>query len=638
MTLTPAQRLRVMQGAILFVVAVLGVRVAAMQWFDPVIPPDYGDGLAPRLLEVEPPRGLIVDRHGEVLARNTPEFRVHLIPGELPDAEDARRRALLRLEEVLGVPYAELEAAATSRLAVIDPYAPILVKDGLDQAEAIALRASAAGHPGVRVVASPSRVYADEASLAHILGYVGSIPEEEVEALIAQGYPLDGSIGLMGVEAAYEDALRGEPGRRLVLSDPQGREVEPLAELGARPGADLVLSLDLGLQRATAAALAEGMERGLSVVRHNTGQARPAPIPLGAAVLMDVHTGELLASVSLPSYDPNLFVDGDSEAIADIFTDRARPLIDRTYMEVRSPGSIYKPLVALAALEEGIATANTHIFSRGAITIPDQYNPGVVYVFRDWMAHGNLDMRGALARSSDEYFYHLVGGYQDFVGMGPDVLAAWSRKAGLGRPTGYDLPGEASGLVPDRRWKEAEFGEQWLLGDSYPYSIGQGYLTVTPLQMAVMTAAIANGGRLVEPRIVHGLREGGLVHALPPAITGRLEGSEAHYDVVREGMLAAAADGGTAATGRPAGQRIAGKTGTAEFGLPYPDGEFDTHGWYIGYAPYDEPEVAVVVFLEYGVGATHAGPVAREILEAYFAQRDAPDAPDASGSRVEARR
>ncbi len=632
--LSVTQRLRLMQGVLLLLVLALGLRVASLQWFDPVIPPDYGDGLAPRLLEVQPARGLIVDRNGQVLARNTPDFRATLVPGELPEDEDARRRALLDLERILGVPYAELEAAASSRLAVIDPFAPVLVRDGLGAEEAIAIRAAAAGRPGVRIEASPSRVYVLEETLAHILGYVGAIPEDEAEALTALGYPLDGTIGMTGVESAYEDTLRGEPGRRLVLSDPRGREVQPLAQSDAEPGADLVLSIDLELQRAAAAALADGMERGLSVVRRGTGQARPEPVQLGAALLMDVRTGELLASVSLPAYDPNLFVDGDPDAVASVFTDPARPLIDRTYMEVRSPGSIYKPLVALAALEEGIATAGTRIYSSGAITIADQYNPGVYYVFKDWAAHGDLDMRRALARSSDVYFYYLVGGYQDFEGMGPDVLASWSRQAGFGRPTGYDLPGEVGGLVPDREWKEDEFGEAWLLGDSYPYSIGQGYLTVTPLQMAVLTAAIANGGDLLKPRVVHGFRNGDLVTTLRPQTSGHLEASEAHYEVVREGMLAAAADGGTAATGRPVGARIAGKTGTAEFGQPYPDGEFDTHGWYIGYAPYDEPEVAVVVYLEYGVGATHAGPVARAILEAYYEQRDRPAVPD----RVEAAR
>lgn len=625
-----AIRVRILQGVLLLLLLVVAARVTGMQWLAPVIPPEYGDGLAPRTLQVEPSRGLIVDRDGEVLARNVPEFRVFLVPGDLPDDVEERRSVLLALERASGISFAELESAAATELAIVDPYAPVLVEDGLDPEEAIQLRARLSGLPGLRVEASPSRLYANEPSLAHILGYVGKLPADEAEMLTALGYPLDGQVGLGGVEAIYEDDLRGSPGRRLVLSDPQGREVELLASDSAQPGADAVLSIDLDLQRATGEALSRGMDAGMSVIRTNTGQERPTPIPLGAALVMDVKTGELLASVSLPSYDPNLFVDGEDEAIAAVFADKANPLIDRTFMAQRSPGSIFKPLVALAALEEGTATEHTVIYSRGAITIQDQYNPGTVYVFRDWMAHGNVDMRRALARSSDEYFYYMVGGYEDFEGMGPDALARWARAAGFGNKTGIDRPGEITGLVPDSEWKEEEFGEPWLLGDSYPYAIGQGYLTVTPLQMAVLTSALANGGDLLQPRVVHGFRSGGIVEALPSQTTGRLEASPAHYQIVREGMRDAAAASGTAYTGVPEGVTIGGKTGTAEFGQPYPDGEFDTHGWYIGFAPYDDPEVAVVVYLEYGVGSTHAGPVAKEILEAYFAQQTA-------GERVESR-
>lgn len=627
---TAGLRMRVMQGVFLLALLVLALRVLSMQWLDPVVPPEYGDGLGPRTLQVEPSRGLIVDRNGEVLARNVPEFRVLLVPGELPTDEEARRRTLLALEQASRVPYATLERAASTRLAVLDPFAPVLIDEGLDSEEAIRLRARLAGLPGLRVEASPTRLYADEPTLAHILGYVGKIPVEDAEALTAVGYPLDGQVGIAGVEAAYEDELRGNPGRRLVLSDPQGREVELLASSQAAPGADAVLSIDLRLQRVTREALQRGMDAGLSVVRTNTGQQRDAPIQVGAAVVMDVKTGEVLASVSLPAYDPNLFVSGEDEEIARVFADRANPLLDRTYMWQRSPGSVFKPLVALAALEEGTVTEHTSIFSSGAITIADQYNPNAVYVFRDWAAHGAVDLRRALARSSDVYFYYVVGGYQDFQGMGADTLARWARAAGFGRTTGLDLGGEVTGLVPDSAWKEEEFGEQWLLGDSYPYSIGQGYLTVTPMQMAVLTAALANGGDLLQPRVVRGFREGGTVTPLAPHVRGRLEASAEHYRIVREGMLAAALPSGTAFTGVPEGVTIGGKTGTAEFGQPYPDGEFDTHGWYIAFGPYEDPEVAVVVYLEYGVGSTHAGPVAKEILEAYFALQS-------TGDRVEVR-
>jgi penicillin-binding protein 2 len=276
--------------------------------------------------------------------------------------------------------------------------------------------------------------------------------------------------------------------------------------------------------------------------------------------------------------------------------------------------------VALAALQEGIATTQTRITSSGAITIPNQYNPIIQYVFRDWAAHGTLDFNGGIARSSDVYFYYLAGGYRDdFEGLGSDRVAKYARAFGLGRPTGLDLGGEADGLVPDAAWKQKTFGEDWLLGDTYTFGIGQGYLTATPLQMAVATAALANGGEVLVPRVVAATRgKDGLV-TTPRLTSGRLPAEPRHIAAVREAMRVATSAGGTATEGKPANIESGGKTGTAEFGTMLPDGSYDAHGWYIGFAPFDKPEVAVAVYLEHGVGATHAGPVARAILEAYFA-------------------
>ncbi len=622
-------RLRLMQLGLCLLLGLLAVQVARLQWLDPAVPAAYASGLSPLNVSVEPARGLITDRNGVVLARNAASFRVAIIPGELPAETEARRRTLAEIERLSGIPFATLEPAVSSRLAALNPYAPVVVRDDLSREDAIALRARIAGIPAVTVVASPSRAYLLEPTLAHLLGTIGALPATEAEALVAAGYPVDGVVGLTGVEERYEGTLRGEPGRRLVLADPQGRAVDLLGEAAPRPGGDLALSIDLRLQQAAAAALQAGIDQGLSILDRPGKETRPAPMPGGAAIVMDVRTGELLASVSLPSYDPNLFSTGDPAEIARVLNDPARPLVDRTYMEVRSPGSIFKPLVALAALEEGVATEDTRILSTGAITIRDRFNPGVVYVFRDWAAHGNTNMIQAIARSSDVYFYLLAGGLdevgqQPFEGMGADVLATWARKAGLGRPTGIDLPGEASGLVPDSAWKEREIGEAWLLGDTYTYGIGQGYLTVTPIQMAVLTAALANSGRLLQPTVVHGVAADGQIIPTTPRITGRLDASPEHFDVVRRAMLAAADLTGTAFTGVPAGVRIGAKTGTAEFGQPYPDGEYDTHGWFIAFGPYEDPEVAVVVYLEYGVGSTHAGPVAKAILEAYFALQQGP--------------
>jgi penicillin-binding protein 2 len=631
-----ALRVRVVLGAVAVLFVVLAVQTVRMQLLDPRLPPEFTDGAAPRLLQTDPPRGLITDRTGRLLAENVPEFRVALVPGELPVDARERRRALVQLESLLGVPFAELEAAATSHLAMVDPHRPVEVQAGLDSERAITLRAALAGKPYAVVESFAARTYESEGALAHILGYVGSIPPEEIESWVQAGYSYDGRIGLMGVEARYEPELRGKPGLRLVLSDPTGRELDVLGERPSEPGGDLVLSIDLELQRAVEEALARGMQAGMSAIRE-LGPHRPEPVPAGAAVVMDVRTGELLALVSLPTYDANLFNgDPDEAAIARLFTHPSRPLIDRTYMEVKPPGSIFKPVVAYAALEEGISHPGTLITSTGAMRIEDEYQPGSYYVIRDWAAHGTLDLYGAMARSSDIYFYYLAGGYREggrqvFQGMGVRTLAEWTRAFGFGRPTGVDLPGEEAGVVPDPDWKEETLGEPWYLGETYTFGIGQSFLRVTPLQMAVATAAIANGGELLAPRVVRGVQRGDRLDMTPRRVTGTVPGGADTLSVVQRTMWTAAhAANGTARTGVPAGMTIAGKTGTAEFGIPYPNGEYDSHGWYIAYAPFDEPEIAVTVVLQYGVGATHAGPVVREILETYFhlqAERET-EAPD----------
>ncbi len=620
-----AARLRLVFGVITLVFSVFAVDLARAQWLNPVIVPDWGTGVSPRVVPVEAARGVITDRNGVVLARNVPDYRLVLIPGLLPSDAEPRGLALLDLEARSGIPLGRLVSAADTALARVDPYRPAVVEEHIPAERALFLRASLAGRHALRVEATSSRRYETSGSLAHVLGYVAPIPPDRVAALEAAGYSREGRIGITGVESIYESRLRGQDGKRLVLADPQGREVGMLGDAPARAGATVELAIDVALQRAAETALRKGLDAGLSIVRPVPG--RPKPIPAGAAVVMDVNSGEVLALVSLPSYDANLF-DGQASAsdFERVLTDPGLPLIDRTYMETRSPGSIFKPLVALAALEEGVATADTRIVSTGAISVQNEYDPSITYVFKDWMAHGSMDMTRAIARSSDVYFYLLAGGYrqngqQVFRGMGADTLAKWSRLAGFGRPTGIDLPGEVAGLVPDTRWKQQEVGDAWVLGDTYTYGIGQGYFTATPVQMAVLTAALANGGDLLAPRVVRGFREGGRFVPNSRQVTGRLPGSAAHFDTVRRGMLAAAALDGTAFTGVPAGWQVAAKTGTAEFGQPYPDGEFDTHGWFMAYGPFERPEIAVIVYMEYGVGSTHAGPVAKEIFEAYQALR-----------------
>lgn len=618
----PALRLRLLPLVAFAVCGVLAAQVLRLQVIAPVVPAAAREGI-PRVKPVEAPRGLITDRNGTVLARNAPRYRVALVPGDLPADGEPRRAALLRIAQVTRTAYADLDRTAGTGLAVLDPYSPVTLRQGLTTDEAILARAALAGVPGTRVESAPVREYESTGALAHVLGYVGALPEERAAALLAQGYTLDSRVGLAGVETQYEQALRGAPGRRLVLTDPQGRELRPLGEDPATPGGNLVLSIDLGLQRAAEAAVLRGMQQGQTILRP-TAQARPRAIPAGAAVVLDVHTGEVLAMVSQPTYDANVFTRGSAEAISALFTDPAHPMLDRSYMEVHAPGSIFKPLVAMAALEEGIVTPQTTVYAGGSLTVRSQYDPRVTYTFGDWAVHGIVNLNRALARSSDVYFYEVAGGVweggrETFRGLGADRLAQWARLAGLGRPTGLDLPGEASGLVPDSGWKQRAIGEEWLLGDTYTFGIGQGYLTASLMQMATMTAAIANGGDLVVPHVVRGVQQNGVLTPLPTRVAGRLPVKPEHLATVRAGMAAAAHDtDGTANTGVPPGVQIGGKTGTAEFGQPYPDGGFDTHGWFIAFAPFDRPQIAVAVYLEYAVGQTHAGPVAREILDAYF--------------------
>ncbi len=632
------QRLRAMQALGALLMIVLAVQLVRLQLYAGIPEPDAARPADPgsvsgefvRSIPVEPLRGLITDRSGFILARNVATFSLALVPGDLP-AEPAERLAALRAIERIGlVPRPAIEEALAQPLAEIDPLAPLTLREGFSREEAIALRAALADVPAARVRTAPRRTYGGDDLLAHMVGYVGPITAEQADAYLDAGYRLDALVGRAGVELSYETELRGSDGERLVIADPVGRELRSLGADPAHGGADLILSIDLRMQRAAIAALAKGIEAG---VAHAIEVEQRDPEQLarsGAAVLMDVRSGELLALATYPSYDVNAFSwHARGSDIGALLNDPTRPLVHRAYMEAPAPGSIFKPFVGAAALQEGVATPETTIFSSGSLTIRSIYDPEVVYTYRDWAPHGALDFYRGLTRSSDIYYYYLAGGYdqdgETFEGLGVERVAAYARAFGFGSPTGVDLPGESAGLVPDAAWKEEAIGEPWVLGDSYNMGIGQGYLEITPLQMAVATAALANGGELLVPRIAHALRTHDGVAPIAREVSGVLPIDARHLDVVREALRLAADTGGTAWRGEPADIEIGGKTGTAEFGARNAEGLLASHGWYIGFAPYDDPQVAIVVYLEYGVGATHAGPVAREILTAYFGMDDLPE-------------
>jgi penicillin-binding protein 2 len=445
--------------------------------------------------------------------------------------------------------------------------------------------------------------------VAHILGFVGRIDEQEYNELRSQGYGMNDRLGKAGVEYTYEDILRGTAGFRLEEIDAAGKQVGAVRTSNPRPAGNLVLSIDLDLQKQVEEYLRRALGGSLNA----------------SAIVMNVHTGEVLSMASVPTYDNNILTDPvDQDRLNTLFDDPLKPMLNHAISEVNPPGSTFKLVTGTAALQEGVANPATTITSTGSISIEDEYTPGRYWVMRDWRALGTLNFYQGLAWSSDVYFYYLSGGFhsggQAFEGLGAERLAHYAREYGFGKETGIDLPGEAVGNVPDPDWKEETLDEIWTLGDTYNFGIGQGYLTVTPLQLVRMTAAIANGGNLLVPHVVKSVadEDGNIVQEIPTKVANTLPISPENLNIMHEAMRQAAVYG-PAQTGASSQVSIAAKTGTAEFGVQLPDGRYMTsHAWYTGYAPLDNPEIAVVVFLEKGVGATNAGPVAKQIFDYYF--------------------
>jgi len=559
-----------------------------------------------------PSRGLVYDRNGEQLVENLPIFSAAVVPADVP--EDQFLTVVAGLAEITGEDAREVALDIERAVKSDDPYTPVVIKQDIDDETAFILRERQPDLPGAQVLVESIRSYTHGALVSHFLGFVGRIDEEEYADLKSRGYGLNDKLGKAGVEYVYEAMLRGTPGYRQVEIDASGEEVNQVAAVEPKAAGNLVLTLDVDLQRQVERYLREGMGSSLNA----------------AAIVMDVSTGGILSMVSLPTYDNNILTDPvDDEKLQPLYDDPAKPMVNHAISEVHPPGSTFKQVTGTAALQEGVANPSTTITSHGLITVEDEYNPDRTWVMRDWAALGTMDFYRGLAMSSDVYFYYLSGGYYEsgaevFHGLGVDRLSAYARDYGLGSPTGIDLPGEAAGLVPDEEWKLDTFGETgvWTLGDTYNFGIGQGFLTVTPLQLVRVTAAIANGGDLLVPHVLKDVvdEENNVIRAYEREVEREIGISDANLAIMQEALRQAAVYG-PANTGASQYVSIAAKTGTAEFGQPLADGTYpNSHGWYTAYAPFEDPEIAVVVFLEQGVGATNAGPVAKRIFDYYFSR------------------
>ncbi len=554
-----------------------------------------------KIVPVAPNRGLIYDRRGRPLAENRPAFQLQIIP----EKAGALDQTLERLAELVDLPEDAAERFESSRKRYRS-FDGVPVKFDLSEAEVARFAVNRHLFSGVDVVPYLARHYPHRDLLTHVLGYVGRIDEDDLRSIDTADYRATTHIGKLGIERSYERRLHGNSGLEKVETNVQGRVLRSLGRQAPQHGDDLILSLDLSVQRAAWDALGD----------------RP-----GAVFAMDPRDGSVLALVSKPGYDPNLFVTGiDREAYAAIVADPDRPLFNRALQGGYEPGSTFKPFVGLAGLELGLIEPGQRVFSSGYYYLPGQERP-----FRDWKkgGHGWVDVRGALEESVNTYFYGLA--YE----LGIDRIHDYLAQFGFGQPTGLDLQGENSGILPSRDWKRGKYSEPWYPGETVIAGIGQGFNVVTPIQLSTAVSALANGGALFSPRLLladkpPGAAQAILEHAPVARRIPVLE--EDNWAAIREGMRRVI--NGPRGTARAiAGlvpYEMAGKSGTAQVVRQAEDEEVNQeevarhlrdHALFMAYAPFDEPMIVVAAIVEHGGGGSReAAPVAVAVIEAWLSQ------------------
>jgi penicillin-binding protein 2 len=525
------------------------------------------------------------------------------------------------------------------------PYNPVVIKRDVSYDQMRQIEENHLKLPAVSIVPESVRQYLDGAVFSHILGYDGPISPEQYEATlppegsdILPVYDKDDKVGQTGIEASMEEVLRGKKGGVEVEVNSNQRIVKELNRQDPVPGQNVILTIDAGLQYS----VTEALQSGLNSARTH----------IGAAVVLKVKTGEVLAMVSLPSYDNNLFAEGISQADLDqLNNDPYLPMFNNALSGSFAPGSTFKLITAAAALQEKVIGPHDHARCLGRIDVPATWDEAQRSPHPCWKkdGHGSIDVMQALEQSCDVFFYQMAGPRQPdelgkflrfyeprnrepqyFNGLGIARMNEYMKYFGLGERTGIDLPGEARGVAPDPAYKlklDPETG-YWSVGDTLQAAIGQGFDLVTPLQLANLTAAIANGGTLYRPQVVQQVIDsdgGTVVRDFKPEVLRNVPVSAETLAVIRQGMLdAVAAPRGTARRTNLKGVQVAGKTGTAEFGEPLPElgNVRAANAWFTAFAPYDNPEIAVVVLIKGEAstleGSTFAVPVARDILKAYF--------------------
>ena len=538
-------------------------------------------------------RGILLDRNAHSLVRNTPNFIIQINPHNF-----LKQEGFLESVKLLSHSIGENEHSLTQIIREAPSYQPLVLKEHIEYDTALSLSALFSDTPGIDIIVSEGREYQfnDTLSLSHLIGYIGRINEQELEKNNGT-YQLTDSLGKNGLERFYESTLRGVPGKKQIEVDALGSHKGIIGEELAQDGKNIILTIDKNLQQKSEQALTEVLKK----IKKTKG----------VVIISKAGSGELLSVVSLPSYDSNEFAKGISQdSYQSLITNIDKPLYNRAVYGEYPSGSTIKPVVAAAALEEGVVTEKTVISSTGGIRIGEWFFP-------DWKAggHGATTTLKAIAESVNTYFYLIGGGYEKFQGLGVDRLVSYLRKFGFGEPTGIDLVGEQQGFVPDPDWKKKKRNEQWYIGDTYHISIGQGDLLVTPLQINNMTSYFANDGKSFVFHLAKELSSSdeSVREEVKEKIYKQNIVSQKHINSVRGGIRQ------TILTG--SGRRlavfpvsVAGKTGTAQWGkgrIP--------HAWFTGWAPYEKPQIVVTVLIEEGEeGSRTAKLVAEDILKWYF--------------------
>jgi penicillin-binding protein 2 len=537
-----------------------------------------------RVRPVAAPRGILFDRNGLPLVDNRPAFTLSLIPHEMEDPETV----LARLAVLLKIPLAELRGSLDRVPG--DSLRPVRLRRGLSLEDVTKVEEMRLELPGVIVEVEPQRVYPASTFAAHLLGYVREVSEDQLK----QGrYRRGDMIGQAGLERLLDEYLRGRDGGERIEVDALGRPVQVVRRDEPNPGAQVITTVDRRIQEAAERAMA--------------GHA-------GAVVVMDPRNGDVLAMTSSPAYALDQFTGNlDREDWLRLVRDPLTPLMNRALQSQYAPGSVFKVVVAAAGLQEGLLTPADRTYCNGEFHLGG-------WTFKDWKegGHGHVDLRGSLVHSCNVFYY------QAGLKIGPEPIVRYARAFGLGAPPGADLGSEKPGLIPEPFGPRRRHGRAWQAGDTINISIGQGAVLVTPMQVARMMAAVANGGVLWKPRLVERVEraDGTLAYSTSSKMTGRVDLSPVVWAFLRNALVGVVNDGGTGAAARMPGVLIAGKTGTAQSIAKSVAAKGQDHAWFASFAPADDPQVVVVVLVERGgKGGQVAAPIARQIYQTIFLER-----------------